>query len=117
MESGEEISCKMSVNSSSGSSPVFHCSATVCVSPELLQTGEPDLLQTGEIPLLLTECRVTAKEAFPEPVPECEFLDEDLADGEEDIDDEEWFEVDGEEETDDEDMTDEEDMTDGEEEQ
>eukprot|EP00092_Neocalanus_flemingeri_P016627 GFUD01017988.1.p1 GENE.GFUD01017988.1~~GFUD01017988.1.p1 ORF type:complete len:310 (+),score=78.24 GFUD01017988.1:200-1129(+) len=119
-ESGDEISCKLWVNSTSGSSPVFQCSATVRISPELLQTGEPDLLQTEEIPLHLTECQVAAKEAFPETVPECELLDENLADGEEDVDDEEWF--DGEEETDDEAMTDGEEetddeaMTDGEEE-
>eukprot|EP00092_Neocalanus_flemingeri_P039136 GFUD01042598.1.p1 GENE.GFUD01042598.1~~GFUD01042598.1.p1 ORF type:complete len:314 (+),score=83.41 GFUD01042598.1:352-1293(+) len=119
-ESGDEISCKLWVNSTSGSSPVFRCSATVRISPELLQTGEPDLLQTGEIPLHLTECQVAAKEAFPETVHKCELLDENLADGEEDVDDEEWF--DGEEETDDEAMTDGEEetddeaMTDGEEE-
>eukprot|EP00092_Neocalanus_flemingeri_P016626 GFUD01017987.1.p1 GENE.GFUD01017987.1~~GFUD01017987.1.p1 ORF type:complete len:324 (+),score=106.69 GFUD01017987.1:276-1247(+) len=121
MESGEEISCKLSVNSTSGSSssPVFQCSATVRISPELLQTGESGLLQTGETPLHLTECQVAAKEAFPETVPKCELLDENLADGE-DVDDEEWF--DGEEETDDEavtdgeEETDDEAMTDGEEE-
>eukprot|EP00092_Neocalanus_flemingeri_P011015 GFUD01011860.1.p1 GENE.GFUD01011860.1~~GFUD01011860.1.p1 ORF type:complete len:327 (+),score=95.13 GFUD01011860.1:273-1253(+) len=121
MESGKELtfSCKLWVNSTSGSSPVFQCSKTVRISPELLQTGESGLLQTGEIPLHLTECQVAAKEAFPETVSKCELLDENLADGE-DVDDEEWF--DGEEETDDEAVTDGEEetedeaMTDGEEE-
>eukprot|EP00092_Neocalanus_flemingeri_P039138 GFUD01042600.1.p1 GENE.GFUD01042600.1~~GFUD01042600.1.p1 ORF type:complete len:295 (+),score=67.94 GFUD01042600.1:352-1236(+) len=126
MESGEEITCKLWVNSTSGSSPVFWCSATVRISPDLLQTGLinlarsdliwPDLLRTEEIPLHLTECQVAAKEVFPEtvPEPECEFLD-----GEEDVDDEEWlqwFEVDGEAMTDSEEETDDEAMTDGEEE-
>eukprot|EP00092_Neocalanus_flemingeri_P016624 GFUD01017985.1.p1 GENE.GFUD01017985.1~~GFUD01017985.1.p1 ORF type:complete len:258 (+),score=45.34 GFUD01017985.1:224-997(+) len=75
MESGKEFSCKLWVNSTSGSSPVFQCSATVRRSPELLL---PDLFQSEDIPLHLTECQVAAKEAFPEtvPEPECEFLDQ-----------------------------------------
>eukprot|EP00092_Neocalanus_flemingeri_P107984 GFUD01138608.1.p1 GENE.GFUD01138608.1~~GFUD01138608.1.p1 ORF type:complete len:255 (+),score=43.62 GFUD01138608.1:192-956(+) len=77
MESGKELtfSCKLWVNSTSGSSPVFQCSATVRRSPELLLA---DLFQSDEILLHLTECQVAAKEAFPEtvPEPECEFLDQ-----------------------------------------
>eukprot|EP00092_Neocalanus_flemingeri_P085025 GFUD01106904.1.p1 GENE.GFUD01106904.1~~GFUD01106904.1.p1 ORF type:complete len:285 (+),score=83.32 GFUD01106904.1:51-905(+) len=100
LETGEEIICKFLVNSNIGSSPVFKRSFT---------WGG-----TWEIPLILTECQVTAKDAFPEPVTKCEYIDEDLNDTEEETDDDSGEEeesddgnlTDSEEESDDGDLTD-----------
>eukprot|EP00092_Neocalanus_flemingeri_P089567 GFUD01113341.1.p1 GENE.GFUD01113341.1~~GFUD01113341.1.p1 ORF type:complete len:253 (-),score=63.88 GFUD01113341.1:84-842(-) len=74
LKTGQVIRCKIWVNSTLESSPVFQYSVTVGV-------------QSREINLFLTESQVTAKEAFPEAITECEFIDGDWTDDEEEADD------------------------------
>eukprot|EP00092_Neocalanus_flemingeri_P015153 GFUD01016370.1.p1 GENE.GFUD01016370.1~~GFUD01016370.1.p1 ORF type:complete len:255 (-),score=65.98 GFUD01016370.1:55-819(-) len=83
---GKERIAKFQVNSTLDDSPVFKYSVTY-----------GDLTWGG--PLVLTECQVTAMEAFPEPVTECGYIEEegdidgDLTDSDEENEEEEGADI------------------------